>query len=70
MAGIEIKGAKVPRQDEILTPEALDFVAALHRHFNGRRHELLAKRTERQKRFDAGELPDFLPETKHIREGD
>ena len=70
MAGIEIKGPKVARQDEILTPEALEFLASLHREFNGRRKELLAKRVERQKRFDAGELPDFLPETKHVRDGD
>ena len=70
MASIEVKGPKGARQDEILTPEALEFVASLHRHFNGRRQELLAHRMERQKRFDAGELPDFLAETKHIREAD
>ena len=52
---------------EILTPEAVAFVAALQRKFNGRRLELLAKRTERQVRIDAGERPDFLPETAHIR---
>ena len=52
---------------EILTPEAVAFVAALQRKFNGRRLELLAKRAERQVRIDAGERPDFLPETAHIR---
>ncbi len=49
---------------EILTPEALRFVAGLQRAFNPRRKELLARRQERQARFDAGELPDFLPETE------
>ena len=52
---------------EILTPEALAFVATLHRRFNPRRVELLAKRAERQIRIDAGERPDFLPETADIR---
>lgn len=55
---------------EILSPEALEFVVALQRKFNKRRKELLAKRTERQKDIDNGKLPDFLPETKEIREGD
>jgi malate synthase len=58
------------RSSDILTPEALAFVAGLHRRFDGRRQELLAARVERQKAFDAGELPDFLPETAHIRAGD
>ncbi|MGL5361871.1 MAG: malate synthase A [Bosea sp. (in: a-proteobacteria)] len=68
-SGITIKGAMSPRFDEILTPEALAFVADLHRRFNETRKRLLALRAERQKRFDAGETPDFLAETKHIREG-
>lgn len=55
---------------EILSPEALEFVVALQRKFNKRRKELLAKRAERQKDIDNGKLPDFLPETKEIREGD
>ncbi|HEX3220570.1 MAG TPA: malate synthase A [Candidatus Limnocylindria bacterium] len=54
--------------DEILTPEALDFVAQLHRSFNRRRLRLLGERRERQARFDAGELPDFLPNTLPVRE--
>jgi len=54
----------------ILTPEALAFVAKLHRQFEGRRQELLARRAARQKEFDAGALPDFLPETKKIRESE
>jgi malate synthase len=58
------------RFDEILTADALTFLAMLQRSFNGRRKDLLAKRAERQKRFDAGETPDFLAETRSIREGD
>ena len=54
----------------ILTPEAVAFVAMLSREFSGRVDELLAKRAERQERLNAGELPDFLPETREIREGD
>lgn len=59
-----------PRYPEILSPGALAFLAELHRRFDGRRRELLAARAERQARFDAGELPDFLPETAEIRAGD
>ncbi len=57
------------RSSEILSPEAVAFVAALHRKFNPTREALLAKRAERQATFDAGRLPDFLPETRTIREG-
>src|ERR1700722_455981 len=58
-----------PRFDEILTPEALEFIAKLHRAFDGRRKELLKARVERQARIDAGAMPDFLPETKSVRDG-
>jgi malate synthase len=68
--GVVIKGRMGPRYPEILSPGALAFVAELHRRFDGRRRELLAARTERQARFDAGELPDFLPETAAIRTAD
>ena len=68
--GVVIKGAMKPGYDRILTQEALEFVVALERKFGARRRELLAARAERQKKFDAGELPNFLPETKSIREGD
>ncbi len=68
--GIDIAGPMQPQFDEILTEDALRFVADLHRRFNGRRIELLAKRQERQRRIDGGQLPDFLPETKEIRESD
>ena len=60
----------VERDVEILSPEAMDFLAALQREFNPRRLALLAAREERKKRLDAGELPDFLPETRDIRESE
>jgi malate synthase len=52
---------------EILTPQAVAFVAALHREFNPRRLELLHKRESRRQLIDAGQRPDFLPDTAHIR---
>ena len=58
------------RAAEVLTPQALALLAALHRRFDGRRLELLAARAARQARLDAGELPDFLEETREIRDGD
>ena len=58
------------RAGEVLTPEALAFLAALHRRFDARRRELLAARQTRQKRFDAGESPDFLAETQNVRDAD
>jgi malate synthase len=68
--GIRVTGPVTPEFEAILTPEALSFVAALDRRFRQRRRELLARRVERQKEFDAGRLPDFLPETREVREGD
>ncbi len=65
--GVDLRG---DRDAEILSPEALDFVAGLQRRFGGRREELLAARAARQERLRAGELPDFLPETREAREGD
>ena len=55
---------------EILTPEAQAFLVELHRKFNGRRLELLAARKVRQAAIDSGQLPDFLPETREIRESE
>jgi malate synthase len=66
--GLEIRAEVKPGYEEILTPEALEFVADLTRRFSGRVSELLAARTARQKELDAGALPDFLPETRAIRE--
>jgi malate synthase len=70
VAGVEINAKPSGRQAEILSAEALAFLAGLHRRFNRRRLELLAQRWERQELYDAGRLPDFLPETKSIRERD
>ena len=58
------------RASEILNQDALTFLSGLHRRFDGRRKELLAARMARQVRFDAGEKPDFLPQTKAVRDGD
>src|SRR5438270_8482566 len=67
---IEIKGPSRPEWNSVLTADALQFVARLHREFNPRREELLARRQERKKRLDAGGLPDFLPETRQIRDAE
>ncbi|HYH05451.1 MAG TPA: malate synthase A [Thermoanaerobaculia bacterium] len=67
---IDVRAEVLPEWDAVLSDEALGFVAALHKEFNPRRLELLAAREARKKRLDAGELPDFLPETKEIRESD
>ena len=68
--GLKINAVVNAAYGEILTPEALAFVVKLQRKFNKTRLELLTKRDLRQKQIDAGHLPDFLPETKAIREGD
>ncbi|HEV3105750.1 MAG TPA: malate synthase A [Trinickia sp.] len=68
--GMEITGAIEPGFETILTREALELVAKLHRMFQPRRRELLQARAERTRRLDAGERPDFLPQTKSVREGD
>jgi malate synthase len=68
--GVEIRGAMGPGYDQILTPDALGFVAALTRELRPRLAELMAARVARQARFDAGEQPRFLEETRSIRESD
>ena len=65
--GVEILGPAEPRFDEILTDEALAFVAGLQREFGGRRAELLEARAERQTRLDEGERPAFLEATRSVR---
>ena len=67
---IQIHAPVTGGQNEILTPEALKFVAALCMRFEGRRRELLEVRRERQKDIDAGKFPDFLAETASVRAGD
>jgi malate synthase len=69
-AGVVLRGSWVPDYAPVLTPEAVAFVATLVRAFGKTREALLAQRQERQKAFQRGERPHFLPETKAIREGD
>jgi malate synthase len=64
---VEIHGPITPEFAQILSPEAVAFVAKLCRQFEPRRQELLAARAARQKEFDAGKMPDFLAETANIR---
>ena len=59
-----------PADESVLTREALDLVARLHRELNPRRRELLERRRERQAELDAGVLPRFLSETKDVRDID
>ena len=66
-SGIEILGPSRPGFEAVLTPGALDFVAALVRRFARRRDELLARRRDRQAAIDAGQLPGFLAETAEVR---
>jgi malate synthase len=70
VSGVELRAPVEGRAAEILTPEALAFVAALHGRFESARRELLERRAERHARIDAGELPDFPQETRAVREGD
>ena len=65
VAQSDVRGA-----EQVLTPDALDFLAELHQRFDGRRRTLLAARIDRQARFDTGELPDFLEETRDIRDSE
>ena len=58
------------RTDDVLTPEAVEFLTDLEREFRDRRAELLARRAERLARLAGGELPEFLTETTSVREGD
>ena len=66
--GIQIDATVSPDYADILTPEAVALVAKLHRANSARIQELLQRRTQRQAEFDAGKLPDFLPETEEIRQ--
>ncbi len=66
--GLELRASDDRTFDDILTPDALEFVASLQREFGRRRTELLRARAERRARLAAGELLDFLPATREIRE--
>ncbi|MFM0287267.1 malate synthase A [Paraburkholderia megapolitana] len=68
--GVQITSDIAPGFETILTTEALELVAKLHRAFEPRRQELLKLRVERTKRLDAGERPDFLADTKSVRDAE
>ncbi|MGC2183581.1 MAG: malate synthase A [Terriglobales bacterium] len=57
-------------ETQILTPEASAFLTKLAREFEARRQQLLTCRRARQQQIDAGQFPDFLPETAHIRQAE
>src|SRR4051794_17719338 len=69
-SGLEIAGARQDRDDEVLTPRALELIALLHRELNPRRLELLEARRQRVQALAEGGTLDFLPETAHIRDDD
>ena len=69
-AGVEIRGELKPGYERILSTEALSFVAGLQRKFGPERERLLARRKDVQAKIDAGQKPNFLPETRHIRDSD
>ena len=68
--GIEVQGSVAPELATVLSPEALHFVATLHRAFNPTREALLRHREARQAEIAAGGTLDFLEETRSVREGD
>ncbi|HEY4039186.1 MAG TPA: malate synthase A, partial [Burkholderiaceae bacterium] len=68
-SGVVVQALIKPGFDAILTPDALQFLARLHRHFEPRRRELLALRAQRAEQIDRGRRPDFLSETRSVREG-
>ncbi len=68
MTTIEIRGPLRDRYEEILTPEALDFLTELHDRFAGRRHDQLAARMRVRYDLGNGRNLRFLPETAHIRD--
>ena len=69
-AAIAVQGPALPGQEDLLCPEALAFLAELHRRFEGLRQVRLQARSQQAARFDAGALPDFRVDTRAIREGD
>jgi malate synthase len=70
LQGVNISGTITDFNKKILSRDAVAFLALLHRSFNGTRKELLQRRVIRQAELDKGVLPDFLPETKHIRDNE
>jgi malate synthase len=68
MNGLEIRAAELPEAEQIITPDSLQFLELLARHFGPRREALLQRRREVQKCLRGGELPNFLEETREVRE--
>jgi malate synthase len=68
LQGVYVLGSLSSQARKILSKDATAFLAILHRSFNVKRKELLQRRVIRQAELDKGILPDFLPETRHIRE--
>ncbi len=66
---VEVIGKLNSEFEQILTPEALAFIADLHTQFNPTREKLLSNRAIRQKEIDSGKYPDFLAETASVRDG-
>src|SRR5690349_15489949 len=66
--GVQLLNPPPPDCAEVLSPAALQFLAALARRFEPQRQELLERRRARQAELDAGRLPDFLPDTRDVRE--
>ena len=70
MGGLQVLGIITPEYETILTPDALAFIEELEKKFGSRRMQLLKLRVKRQKAFDSGELPDFWPQTREIRDSE
>src|SRR6185437_16278615 len=66
----ELQGTAEASFDEVLSPDALEFVSELHAEFEQRRQELLRARRERRTRLAEGEMLEFLPDTEDVRSGD
>ncbi len=67
--GIQVVGKMTPAYGQVLTPDAMRFIAKLHTQFNRLREELLARRVERQKELENGVIPGFLTQTETIKNG-
>src|SRR5215210_8779874 len=70
VSGLEVTGARQDRDDEVLTPRALELIALLHRELDRRRRDLLDARRKRVRALAEGGTLDFLPETKNVRDDD
>jgi malate synthase len=66
--GVTITAKVPPACADVLSLQAQTFVATLHRVFNKTRKDLLQRRAQRQQQIDNGVMPDFLPETRAVRE--